>query len=377
MKRGLIIAGGVAVIVLCLVGIVAMVLGLARWSWPARHQPPWQAGRPFAPVPVGDDPKLISYATAETIRDRMTTGLDLADASYRVTYSFDDDATWFEAEKPGPPGLIAAVSAYQSELHLTDDSVSADLRVALYADRAARDTALRTAAEDSDHPSRVAAKPRIGGTSGAEVVVREGSCASGRGRTTSVHGSAAAGDRTNITVSLSCTNADQADPLVDAAVRRLTDAVAGLAEIEDEAIPATLFDRAADVPVISDGAWSDRQVAIDAAAGERGLRAVPESLRAPGIELYVEGRHKVAAFRDAGGATAVLERMLATPDRHEREVVERTETPADRTVCTEGYRPREGSQCLSLVGRFVIAGPAGQDRPPEIDDQVKLLREVR
>lgn len=376
MKRRLIITGGVAVIALCLVGIVAVVLGLARWSWPDRHQPPWQAGRPFAPVPVGDDPKLISYATAELIRARMTTGLDLADASYRVTYSFDDDANWFEPEKPGPPGLIAAASAYQSELDLTDDSISADLRVALYADSEARDTALRTAAEDSEQPSRVVAEPRIDGASGAEVIVREGACSSGRGRTTSAHGYAALGDRTGITVSLSCTTADQADPLVDAAVRRLAEAVAGLAGIENEAVPATLFDRAAEVPVISDGSWADRQVVIDPAAGERGLRAVPETLRAPGIQLYVEGRHKVAAFRDAAAATAVLERMLTTPDRHEREVAQRPETPADRTVCAEGYRPREASQCLSQVGRFVIAGPADQGRPPQIADQVKLLREV-
>lgn len=340
MKRRLIITGGVAVIALCLVGIVVVALGLARWSWPPAHRPPWSAGKPFTPVPVGDDPELISYATAEVIRGRLATGLDLDDASYRLTYSFDEDATLFEREKPGPPGLIAAASAYQSDPDLPgDDSISADLRVGLYDDTGARDTALRTIADDPEHQARVVAEPAIAGATAAKVIQRDGACSSGRGRSTSIHGIAALGARTSITVSLSCTTAEQATALVEPAVHRLTEAIAGLAGVEDQALPVTLFDHAAAIPVISSGSWSDRQVVIDQAAGARGLAAVTESLRAPGIEVYVEGRDDVAAFRDPADAAALLDRTLTAPDPHDRKVVERRGTAADRTVCAEGYRP--------------------------------------
>jgi hypothetical protein len=377
MRRRLIIGGGVAVIVLCLVGILVVAVGLARWSWPPAHRPPWTAGKPFTAAPVEDDPELISYATAEAIRGRLATELDLDDASYRLTYSFDEDATLFEQEKPGQPGLIAAASAYQSDPDLPgDSSLSADLRVGLYGDTAARDTALRTIAEDPRYQSRVVAEPQLAGASAVRVIQRDGACSSGRGRSTSIHGIAALGARTSITVSLSCGTAEQAAALIDPAVQRLTEAAAGLAGIEDQALPTTLFDHAAEVPVISSGSWSDRQVVIDP-ADDRGLAAVPESLRAPGIELYVEGRDDVAAFRDPADAAALLDRTLTTPDPHDRKVVERTGTTADRTVCAEGYRPREPSACLSLVGRFVIAARAEQGRDPEIADQVKLLREVR
>ncbi|WP_152361594.1 hypothetical protein [Microlunatus speluncae] len=378
MKRRLIIGGGVAVIALCLIGIVAVALDLARWSWPAIHPTPWQSGKPFAPVPVGDDPTLISYATAELIRDRMATTLSVEDASFDSTYSFDDDATLFEQEKPRPPGLIAAVSAYQSEVVLpTDNSIRADSRVALYADTAARDAALRAVAENPEYRSQVVAEPSLAGASAVRVIQREGACSSGRGRSTSLHGVAALGDRSSITISLSCATAEQAAGLIDPAAARLTEAVAGLAGIEDEAIPATLFDRTGEVPVISDGSWSDRQVVVDPTAGPRALAVVPEALRSPGIQVYVEGRDEVAAFRDVAAATALLDRILTEPDRHDRQVVERPGTAADRTVCAEGYRPREPSECFSQVGRFVVSASADQGRSPEIEDQLKLLREAR
>ncbi len=377
MKRRLIIGGGVTVITLCLIGIVAVILGLGRWSWPAIHQPPWQAGRPFTPVQVGDDPKLISYATAELIRERIAHDLILDDASYRSTFSFDDDATLIEREKPAPPGLIAAVSADQGTFVLpSDNTTSVDLRVGLYADAAARDTALRAIAEDPDHSWQVVAEPHLAGASAVQVIQREGACSSGRGRSTSIHGIAALGDRTSVTISLSCSTADLARALIVPAVDQLTKAVAGLAGIEDQAVPATLFDHADELPVISSGSWSDRQVVLEG-TGESAWGVVPAPLRAPGIELYVEGRDEVAAFRDAATAAALLDRMLAEPDQRDREVVERTGTAADRTVCAEGNHPRESSECYSLVGRFVVVSSAEQGQDPGIDDQLKLLREVR
>jgi hypothetical protein len=378
VRRRLIVAGGITVIALCLIGIVAVVLGLARWSWPAIHQPPWQADKPFSPVQVGDDPELISYATAEMIRNRMETDLALDDASYRTTYSFDEDATLFEQEKPGPPGLIAAVSADQdSDFLPTDDPTSTDLRVGLYADTAARDTALRTIAENPDHSSRAVAEPHLTGASAVRVIQRDGACSSGRGRSVSIHGIAAIGDRTSVTISLSCTTAELAEDLIDPAVRLLTQATAGLVGIEEQAVPTTLFDHVDELPVISSGSWADRQVIVDRPAGDRGLQAVPDSLRAPGIELYVEGRDEVVAFRDDATAAALLDRILAEPDQQGRQVVERTGTTADRTVCAEGNHPRESSECFSRVGRFVVAARADQGQDPEIADQVKLLREVR
>ena len=194
MKRRLIIGGGIGVIALCLAGIVVVALGLGRWSWPAANPPPWQAGRPFEPVQVDDDPRLVSYATAELIRDRMANGLDLDDASYDSTYSFDDDATLFEREKPVPTGLIAAVSAGQGSFSpTTAETARADLQVRLYADTAARDAALRAVVEDPDHPARTVAEPRLPGASAAQVIQREGACASGRGRSTSIHAVAALG----------------------------------------------------------------------------------------------------------------------------------------------------------------------------------------
>jgi hypothetical protein len=178
-------------------------------------------------------------------------------------------------------------------------------------------------------------------------------------------------------VTLSCTTADQATALVAPAVERLTTAVGAVEGIEDEPLPPTLFDHVDRVPVISSGSWSDRQVVVDPTIGQRGLRAVPASLRAPGVEAYVEGRDTVVAFRDPASAATLLDRMLAESDQHLPEIVERAGTAADRTVCAEGYRPGESSACLSLVGRFVVAAEADQGKAPKIDEQLKLLREVR
>lgn len=377
MKRRLIIIGGIAIIVLCLAGIAATMIGLSGFTLPRINQPPWQSGKPFAPVPIDGDPKLISYATAETIRNRMASELDLDGASIRPTYSFDDRARMFESEKPSKSGLIAAVSAYQSGDESAGDQPRTSTRVELYADTATRDIAVRAVIDDSAYPSTTMSEPRIENAGDTAVIIREGACAAGGGRRASIEAIAAVESRTIVRIDLSCTTIEQAQALIESATDHLTSAVTGMIGIEAAPLPTTLFDRAEEVPTISTGRWSDRQVVVDHSLGARGLRAVPVRLRAPGIELYLSGQYEVAGYTDSEAAASVLDRMLAETDPYDREIKERSGTTADRVVCAEGYRPREPSECLSQLGRFIVLSRAEQGKDPAIEDQLELLRGAR
>ncbi|GAB3762499.1 hypothetical protein [Microlunatus parietis] len=376
MKRVLIIVGGCVVIAGCLAGILAVTLGLIGWTPPLVNQPPWSAGKPLAPVPVGDDPKLISYATAGLIRDRLATAPSLEDAQFEVNYAFDDDARIFGREGRQPPaGRIAQVSAFQSDaVPGAEDRANVSVAVELFSGTDERDAALLRYGQSTRGSSTVLEEPNVDGAAGAQLIQRVGACSSGRGRNVSIHGLAAVGSRTAVTVSVSCGSPEQAEQYVEPATDTLAEAVGTATGLEDEPIPVTLFDRAAAIPVISSGNWRDRQVVVDS---EERQRAVPADLRGDGLEVYFDGRYEVAAYRDAEAAAAVLERRLATKGEHRREVREHPGTAADRTVCLEGFRPREKSDCLSRLGRFVVVASADQGKDPEIDDQLDLLRGVR
>ncbi|MFC7620844.1 hypothetical protein [Microlunatus sp. GCM10028923] len=378
MKRILIIAGSCVVIAGCLAGILAVALGLVGWSPPLVNQPPWTAGKPLTPVPVGEDPKLFSYATAGLIRDRLATAEAFEDAQFDVEYAFDDQARIFDRERPQPPaGRIAEVSTYRYDVmpKTAQDRASLSVAVELFTGTDERDAALLRHGQSTRGSSTVLKEPKITGAAGAQLIQRVGACSSGRGRNVSIHGLAAVGSRTAVTVTVSCGTPEQAEQYLEPATKALTEAVGSTADLEDTPVPATLFDRAADIPVISSGNWRDRQVITDGTTERQ--RAVPADLRGDGLEVYFDGRYEVAAYRDAAAAAAVLERRLATKGEHGHEVREHPGTAADRTVCLEGYRPREKSDCLSQFGRFVVAAPADQGQAPKIDDQLDLLRGTR
>lgn len=377
MKRILIIAGSCVVIAGCLAGILAVTLGLIGWSPPLVNPPPWSAGQRLAPVPVGEDPKLFSYATAGMIRDRLATAPSLEDAQFEVDYAFDDQAQLFDRERAQPPaGRIARVSTYRFDAAPSArDRASMSVAVELFTGTDERDAALLTYGRSTRGSSTVIEEPKIGGAAGAQLIQRVGACSSGRGRNVSIHGLAAVGARTAVTISVSCGTPEQAKQYVEPATTALTEAVGAAAGLEDEPVPPTLFDRAADIPVISSGNWRDRQVVVGADPERQ--RAVPADLRGDGLEVYFDGRYEVAAYTDADAAAAVLERRLSTKSEHGHEVREHPGTAADRTVCLEGYRPREKSECLSLLGRFVVVASADQGQDPRIDDQLGLLRGAR
>lgn len=376
MKRILIIVGGCLLIAGCLAGILAVTLGLIGWSPPLVNQPPWSAGKPLTPVAVGEDPKLFSYATAGLIRDRLATAPSLDGARFEVKYGFDDDARIFDRARPEPPaGRIAQVSTYRSDaVPIAKDRASMTVGVELFTGTDERDAALLRAGQSTRGSSTLIEKPKLDGAAGAQLIRRVGACSSGRGRNVSIHGLAAVGSRTAVTVSVSCGDPEQAKRYVKPTADALAELVGTATGLEGEPVPATLFDRSAEIPVISSGNWRDRQVTVDSAEQQQ---AVPEDLRGDGLEVYFDGRYEVAAYRDAGAAAAVLDRRLATKSEHRHEVLEHPGTAADRTVCLEGFRPREKSDCLSQLGRFVIVASADQGKDPEIDDQLDLLRGVR
>lgn len=330
------------------------------------NPPPWTEDEPLTPVSTEGRPQLQSYARAQQIEEwmksRMTLPGDGEPDQWSETLAFDETARerGKRTSSDIPAGLVAGQSARVSGIDADETHTFLDVLWFTSAD-----------ARDAYRDLRVPAPSREVGTS---VVHKADTCTRGgyEGQLDSVYANAPVGDRLLISTGASCVPVTNVEDEKGHAREAATVAVKEARALEQEPMPATLFDHTPEFPVISSGFWHDQQTVVNPSLGDRADRVLPANVRRDGVEVFIQGRDDVVVLKTVEQAKRMINSEFTSS--HPNPTTRQQVDYADEQACREGKHYQQGTQCWTRTGRIVVISRHDHDGQVQVKDQIELLR---